>query len=321
MWYYDQTRGMWINRQTGATSRTKPAQTGSTTTTTTPPSPPSATMIPQAPKSSGYPTHTQMPSSPHYPAYGAPQKLAQPGGQYMTAADFLHPWPTGAQVAFPISSNFRSQAEYMQAVKNWQYQSQQAMKSDVWRRSMGMGQTQASRGGGGGTGGAGGTGGKGKPLDPNAGKTLPGLPPELQRWYEEQLSGARTEEERAIAQARTAQRSALMQAAEQRRAAGRAAATGAVDAGAAMASLGLGSSPALMGAALDEVYGTGGAGMLAADAARTAALENFLRAQEEAVGAGRRRKSELQDWRALQIAALANEDLAKLIGMSPGGKK
>ena len=135
------------------------------------------------------------------------------------------------------------------------------------------------------------------------------------------MSGARTDEERAVAQARTAQRSALMQAAEQRRAAGRAAATGAVDAGAALASLGLGSSPALMGAALDEVYGTGGAGMLAADAARTSALENFLRAQEEAVGTGRRRKSELEDWRALQIAALTNEDLAKLIGMSPGGKK
>jgi len=165
------------------------------------------------------------------------------------------------------------------------------------------------------------SGGKGKKVDPNAGKILPGLPPELQRYYEEQLSGARTDEERAVAQARTAQRSALMQAAEQRRAAGRAAATGAVDAGAALASLGLGSSPALMGAALDEVYGTGGAGMLAADAARTSALENFLRAQEEAVGTGRRRKSELEDWRALQIAALTNEDLAKLIGMSPGGKK
>lgn len=316
MWYYDQMRGVWINRQTGATSRTKPAQTGSTT----PPSPPSATMIPQAPKTSGYPAPAPIISSPHYGANRADQgKLAPAGGPYMTAADFLHPWTPGSKVAFPISTNFRSQAEYMQAVKNWQYQSDQAMKSDVWRRSMGMAPMGGRGTGGGGT--TGGTGGKGKTIDPNAGKALPNLPPELQRWYEEQLSGARTQEDIDIAKARTVQRAALLQSAEQRRASGRSAAAGAVDAGAAMASLGLGSSPALMGAALDEVYGTGGAGMLAADAARTAALENFLRAEKEAVETGRRTKRELQDWRALQIAALANEDLAKLIGMSPGGKK
>jgi len=171
---------------------------------------------------------------------------------------------------------------------------------------------------GAGYGGAGGKGGKTK-IDPNTGKALPSLPPELERWYQEQLSRARTEEEQAMANARLARRAALLQAAEQRRAARRQASGQAVDVGAAMAGLGLGTSPALLGAALDQVYGTGAAGALSAEAARSAALEQFLRDEQSVMDTGRRKRTDLEDWRALQVAALSNEDLAKLIQGSPLG--
>lgn len=160
---------------------------------------------------------------------------------------------------------------------------------------------------------------KGTKVDTEAGKNLPALPPELQRWYLEQLSNVRTEEQKALLEQQLAKRAAMREAAMAGRQA-RAYATGlATDVGAAMAESGLGSSPALIGSALDQVYGSGRAAALDAEAARMAALENYLRAEQGILGTGRRRKSDLEDWRALQIAALSNDNLAKLLGMSPGG--
>lgn len=162
---------------------------------------------------------------------------------------------------------------------------------------------------------------KGTKVDTEAGKNLPALPPELQRWYLEQLSNVRTEEQQALLGQQLAKRAAMREAAMAGRQA-RAYATGlATDVGAAMAESGLGSSPALIGSALDQVYGSGRAAALDAEAARMTALENYLRAEQGILGTGRRRKSDLEDWRALQIAALSNDNLAKLLGMGPGGTK
>jgi hypothetical protein len=171
----------------------------------------------------------------------------------------------------------------------------------------------------GGYGTRGGKGGKGGKFDPNAGKTLPNLPPELERWYQEQLSRARTLEEQELARARMIRRSALLQSAEDRRSAARSAAGQAVDVGGALAGLGLGTSPALMGAALDQVYGAGGAGALSADSARISALEQFLRDEQAIMDRGRRTTTDLEDWRALQVAALSDQNLANLIQGSPLG--
>jgi len=228
--------------------------------------------------------------------------------RYQDPQAYNQAWTSGKQVAFPNRADFANDAEFQMALNNWWKQADIAMADPKWLAN--------SRGQ---TGGGGGAVGGGRAVDPNAGTTLPSLPPELERWYQEQLSQARTEEEQAMAQARLARRAALLQAAEQARAARRAATTGAMDVGAAMAGVGLGTSPAILGAALDQVYGTGGAGVMAADAARTSALENFLREETGITGQGRRRRGDLEDWRALQIAALSNEDLAKLISGSPLG--
>lgn len=191
------------------------------------------------------------------------------------------------------------------------YPSQQQTTESPW--------TAESRGLGTSSGGGGGASITAPRIDTEAGSLMPALPPELQRWYEEQLSQARTEEDMLMAQARLAQRNALLEAAEMGRAARRQAAGRAVDVGAAMGGVGLGSSPALVGGALDQIYGVGNAGALSAEAARTAALENFLREQQGIASQGRRAKTDLEDWRSLALAALANEDIQRLIGMTPVG--
>ena len=267
-------------------------------------------------KASGSPMATPNYSYAYYgdrtPASQIPTTGAYYGGRYANPSDQLHPWSPGMQRPFPMSSDYANQNDYMRAVQNWLNTSTQAMRSSTWQKGLTPQRT------GTGTGGVG--TGKGKAINPNAGKVLPGLPPELERWYQEQLSQARTEEQMQIAREELAKRAAMREAASAGRQARALSAGRAVDVGAAMAESGLGASPALLGAAMDSVYGTGRAQELNAEAARMQALQNFLQNRQDILATGRRTKGNLEDWRALQIAALSNKDLANLIGMPTGGK-
>jgi hypothetical protein len=183
---------------------------------------------------------------------------------------------------------------------------------DVRDRLMRMAQQQSV----GGVGGGGGVGVGGGSIDPSTGSVLPGLPPELEAWYQSQFSNLRMQEQQAQAAERAQRNQAMMQAAEMRREAMRRAAGGSMDIGGALAESGI-YSPSLVGIGQQVGSAEGAEGVAQARAARAAALENYLRNVTNILESGRGQRRDLEQWRNMQIAALTNAELQQLIGGSP----
>jgi hypothetical protein len=156
----------------------------------------------------------------------------------------------------------------------------------------------------------------GAPIDPSTGTSPLGLDAVLEGMYQRRISDLRMQERQAQAAERAQRNQAMMQAAEMRREAMRRAAGGAMDMGGALAESGI-YSPALVG--IGQQIGSGGGvqGAAQARAARTAALETYLRNIAAIVQSARSQRSELDEWRQRQIYELERNQAMGLAAGSP----
>lgn len=233
-------------------------------------------------------------------------------------------WRTGTGQAgtrvFPNRADYGSDAEFQRASDAWFRERDTAFQDPTWRADV---QRKINRPGnvlvptpippGGGVSIP---GYQATPVNPAAGSTLPALPAEMARYYETQLANMRAQERMAMSEQRLGRNQAIADAAAARREALRRAATSGVDVGAALAESGV-YSPGLQGVAMDTISAQAAGELGQAAGARSSALEQYLRNINKVLESGRMGRRELDDWRALQIALLNQNQGQQLAGGSP----